>query len=85
MKRILAGFSMLWAYPVLAQEASEKTGIGGMYYLGIGLVIFLALFAVYSIYEKIRNSREDRAERAAEAARQARLQNSEQAKSNNRS
>jgi hypothetical protein len=81
---MLASFLLISTSLAFAQDVSAKSEISHMYYLGIGLVIFLALFAVYSIYEKINYWCEDKAERKEEEARRARLQNDERRKHENR-
>ncbi len=64
-------------FAAVAQESGETVGIGSMYFLGIGLVIFLALVGIYSIVEKIRDAREEKINREEEEARRLRLENAE--------
>ncbi len=77
MKRLLA--LIVFAYPLLAaaQEAADKGGRGNFYFLGIGLVIFLAVVGVYSVIEKVSDALEAKRNRAEEETRKLRIENDE--------
>lgn len=76
MKKLLS-LTFFAISPLAFAQQSAKDDIGNMYFLGIGLAIFLAGFAVYTLFEKIRERHEDEVNELKEEIRKLRIENRE--------